>query len=241
MNATPMGSNSAIARCRNSAALQPGRFGHMGPQRRLRWQCRSGIRHRVRHGSYLLDRIRSRLRQPVGALEDKEVWLRWSRTAGIPLPGRRTQVGLAAGERESPLHSSRLGCSRSVLPIIKFNPPAHGQQYWSGLDIALQLQATLHPETPLVLLLFVPFGLVYLTLFVAMGAVLLFPFRKALRWISLAGLFLLVYPFRGLFGAMRLAALFQSSRHGGGLTTLWAILGITVLAVAGVAWTDTTA
>jgi len=116
-----------------------------------------------------------------------------------------------------------IGLLTFVLPIIKFNPPAHGQQYWSGLDIALQLQATLHPETPLVLLLFVPFGLVYLTLFVAMGAVLLFPFRKAIRWISLAGLFLLVYPFRGLFGAMRLAALFQSSRHGGGLTTLWAI------------------
>ena len=133
-----------------------------------------------------------------------------------------------------------IGLLTFVLPIIKFDPPGHGQQYWSVLDITLQMQATLHPETSLVLLLFVPFGLVYLTLLVAMGAVLLIPFRKALLWISLVGLFLL-YPFRGLFGAIRLAASFQSSRHGGDLTTLWVILGIAMLAVAGVAWTDTTA
>jgi hypothetical protein len=63
-----------------------------------------------------------------------------------------------------------IGLLTFVLPIIKFDPPVHGQRYWSDLDITLQSQATLHPETPLALLLFVPFGLVYLTLFVAMGA-----------------------------------------------------------------------
>jgi hypothetical protein len=134
-----------------------------------------------------------------------------------------------------------IGLLTFVLPIIKFDPPAHGHEYGSVLDITLRLQATLHPETPLALLLFVPFGLVYSTLLVAIGAVLLIPFRKALLWISLAGLFLLLSPFRGLFGAIRLAASFQSSRHGGDLTTLWVILGIVILAVAGIAWTDTTA
>jgi hypothetical protein len=131
-----------------------------------------------------------------------------------------------------------LGLLTFFLPIIKFNPPAHGRQYWSVLDITLRLQATLHPTTPLVLVLFIPFGLVYLTLLVAMGTVLLVPFRKALRWINLAGLFLL-YPFRGFFGAIRLAHIFMSAR-GGDLRTLWAVLGVTMLAVAAVAWTDTT-
>jgi hypothetical protein len=133
-----------------------------------------------------------------------------------------------------------IGLLTFLLPIIKFDPPVHGQPYWSDLDITLRLQATVHPETPLALLLFVPFGLVYLTLFVAMGEVLLAPFRKALRWISSAGILFLVYPFGGLLGAIRLAAVFQSPRHGGSLTILWVVLGIAMLAVAGVAWTDAT-
>jgi len=133
-----------------------------------------------------------------------------------------------------------IGLLTFVAPIVKLDPPVHGQQYRSVLDITQQLQATLHPETPLVLLPIVPFGLVYLTLLVAMAAVLLIPFRKALRWISSAGIFLLVYPFLGFLGVIRLAVLSQSSRHGGSLTILWVVLGIAMLAVAGVAWTDTT-
>jgi hypothetical protein len=132
-----------------------------------------------------------------------------------------------------------IGLLTFVLPIIKFDPPMHGQQYWSVLDITLRLQAALRPETPLAILLFVPFGLVYVTLSVAMVAVLLLPFRKALLWISLVGLFLL-YPFRGLFGGIRLGAFLQSSGHSGSLTTIWVLLGIAMLALAGVAWTDTT-
>jgi len=132
------------------------------------------------------------------------------------------------------------GLGTFFLPIIKFDPPAHGQQYWSVLDISLQLQARLHPETPLALLLSVPFGLVYLTLLVALVAVALVPFRKAFLWISLVGLFLL-YPFGGLFGAVRLAAFLQSSRHGGGFTTIWVVHGVVMLGLAAVAWTDATA
>lgn len=132
-----------------------------------------------------------------------------------------------------------IGLLTFVLPIIKFDPPAHGQQYWSVLDITLRLQAALRPETPLAILLFVPFGLVYVTLLVALVTVLFLPFRKALLWISLAGLFLL-YPFRGVFGGIRLGAFLQSSGHSGSLTTLWVLLGIAMLVLAGVAWTDTT-
>ena len=73
-----------------------------------------------------------------------------------------------------------IGLLTFVLPIVKLDPPVHGQQYQSVLDITQRLQATLHPETPLALLPVVPFGLVYLTLLVAMGAVLLIPFRKVL-------------------------------------------------------------
>jgi len=132
-----------------------------------------------------------------------------------------------------------IGLLTFVAPLVKLDPPVHGQQYRSVLDIAQQLQATLHPETPLALLLFVPFGLVYLTLLVALAAVLLIPFRKALLWISFVGLFFL-YPFRGLYGIVKMAALFQSSSHSSGLTTVWVVLGIAMLAIAGVAWTDTT-
>src|SRR5713226_156033 len=79
-----------------------------------------------------------------------------------------------------------LGLLTFFLPIIKFDPPAHGQQYWSVSDITLRLRATLHPESPLALVLFIPFGSVYLTFLVAMGTIFLIPFRKVLRWISLA-------------------------------------------------------
>jgi hypothetical protein len=132
-----------------------------------------------------------------------------------------------------------IGLLTFILPIIKFDPPLHGQQYWSVMDITLQLQAALHLETPLAILLFVPFGLVYVTLLVAMLAVLLLPFRKVLLWISFAGLFLL-YPFRGFFGGVRLGAFLQSSGHSGSLTTLWVLLGIAMLALTAIAWTDTT-
>ena len=52
------------------------------------------------------------------------------------------------------------GLGTFFLPIIKLDPPVHGQLYWSVLDIALQLQATLQLETPIALPLFVPVGLV---------------------------------------------------------------------------------
>src|SRR6266567_5536723 len=127
-----------------------------------------------------------------------------------------------------------IGLVTLFLPIIKYDPPVRGQQYWSLLDQTLQLQASLHPQTPVVLLFYVPFGLVYLTLLVALAAALLLPFRKVLLWISLVGLFLLS-PFRGLFGVMRLAAFVESGKKGGGLTPVWLILAIAMLAVAIVA------
>jgi hypothetical protein len=154
---------------------------------------------------------------------------------------RQTDTGyLSDRGRKMALTLLSLGLLTFFLPIIKFNPPAHGQQYWSVLNITLRWQATLHPTTPLALVLFIPFGLVYLTLLIAMGTVLLIPFRKALRWISLAGLFLL-NPFRGFLGAVRLAHIFDTARgRGGDPRMLWAVLGVTMLAVAAVAWTDTT-
>jgi hypothetical protein len=125
-----------------------------------------------------------------------------------------------------------------VLPIIKFDSPVHGQQYWSVLDLTLQLQARLHLDTPIAVLPFVPFALVYLTLLVAMGMVLIIPLRKPLRWISLAGLYLL-HPFRGFFGGVRLGVFLEYSK-GGGFVTLWILLGVSILAIAAIAWTDAT-
>ena len=133
-----------------------------------------------------------------------------------------------------------IGLATFFLPIIKFEPAVHGQQYGSILDITLLIQAALDPDLPpYAILILSPFGLVYVTLLVALAAILLLPFRKALRWISLVGLFFL-YPFRGLFGAIRLAAFLESSRHSVGFITIWAVLGIVMLAVAAVAWTDAT-
>ena len=133
-----------------------------------------------------------------------------------------------------------LGLLTFFVPIIKFDPPAYGQMYWSVWDIALRLQTMLHPENPLELLLFLPFGLIYVTLVVAIAIVLLVPFRSVLRWTSLAGLFLL-YPFRGIFGGIRLAALFESAGRRGDFMKLWGTLGVVMLGLAAVAWTDTNA
>jgi hypothetical protein len=131
-----------------------------------------------------------------------------------------------------------IGLLTFVLPIIKLDAPVHGQQYWSVLDLTLQMQARLHLDTPLAVLPFVPFALVYLTLLVAMGMVLVVPLRKPLRWVSVVGLYLL-HPFRGFFGGVRLGAFLEYSK-GGGFVTLWILLGIAMLAVAAVAWTDAT-
>ena len=130
-----------------------------------------------------------------------------------------------------------LGLATFLLPLIKFDPPGQGREYWSILEIS-QLQTKTHPETSLLLILLFPFGLVYVTFLVATASIIVFPFRKALRWISGVGLFLL-NPFRGLFGAVRLAGLFEKRKPGGDLTTIWILLAIAMLAVAAVAWTDT--
>ena len=93
---------------------------------------------------------------------------------------------------------------------------------------------------PVAMFLFLPFGPVYLVLLLALGVIVLIPLRKVLRWISLAGLFFL-YPFRGIFGGIRLVAFFELGHRGGDLRTLWLVLGVMVAAITVVAWTDTTA
>jgi len=128
------------------------------------------------------------------------------------------------------------GLSTFALPMIQFDPAWHGQQYWSVLGITQQIQAALHLDSPVEVLFFIPFGMVYLSLLVALGTLLLIPFRKALGYVSVAGLFLL-YPFRGFLGGIRLAA-FLGSPHGGDLRTLWVVLGIVMFALVGVASTD---
>jgi hypothetical protein len=130
-----------------------------------------------------------------------------------------------------------IGLLTFVLPIIKLDSPVQGQQYWSVLDLTLQMQDRLHLDMPFALLL-IPFGRVYLTLLVALVTVLVIPLRKALRWISLAGLYML-HPFRGFFGGVRLGAFLEYSK-GGGFVTLWILLGIAMLAIAAIAWTDAT-
>ena len=131
-----------------------------------------------------------------------------------------------------------LGLATFFVPLIKFDPPAQGREYWSIFETFLQLQTKLHPETPPLLILFLPFGLVYVSFLISAASIVVFPFRKVLRWTSGVGLFLL-NPFRGLLGAVRLAGLFEKRKPGGDLTTVWIVLAIAMLAVAAVAWTDT--
>lgn len=139
-----------------------------------------------------------------------------------------------------------LGLLTFFLPIINFDPPVQGQQRWSVFDIARRIPApaTETPAKSFPTNLTIAFECTYAfygTLLAALGVVLLFPYRKLLLGVSLASLACLFFPFKGVLGVLWLAAMnsIQSDR-GGDLKTLWIIFGIEVVALAVVAWTDST-
>jgi len=70
-----------------------------------------------------------------------------------------------------------------------------------------------------------------------MATVCLIPFRKLLLGITALGFYLL-YPFRGLFGALTLAAFFLPLGKGGDVRPLWLVLVIVMLVVALTAWSN---
>jgi sulfite exporter TauE/SafE len=94
---------------------------------------------------------------------------------GQNLPIRRLDTGrLSRKGKWTALAFIACGLATFFLRLIEFSPPAQGRRYWSVFETALQLQKALHPATPVVLVFFLPFGLVYATLLVAMAEVLLF-------------------------------------------------------------------
>ena len=89
----------------------------------------------------------------------------------------------------------------------------------------------------------IPFEWVYAfygTLILYAVTTLVLPFRKLLVGISLTGMALLVVPFRGIIGMLRLleTSAFQSNR-GGDLRMVWLLFGVEFAILAVVAWTDT--
>ena len=140
-----------------------------------------------------------------------------------------------------------VGLLTIFLPVINFDPPLQGQQRWSVFDVARQIPApaTDTPAKSFPTTLTIAFESVYAfysTLLAGVGVVLLFPYRKLLLGVCLVALACLFFPFKGVLGVLWLAAMnsIQSDR-GGDLKTLWIIFVIEVVALAVVAWTDTTA
>jgi hypothetical protein len=87
-----------------------------------------------------------------------------------PVVRQGDRRGLLSGRaRSTALTFTALGLLTFFVPLIRFDPPALGKQQWSVLDIALVLQARLRPET-LFPLLRIPFVLIYLLLFLALGS-----------------------------------------------------------------------
>lgn len=132
------------------------------------------------------------------------------------------------------------------LPVINFNPPLQGRQHWSVFDVARSLPPPPSNNLPTSFptKLSIAFECVYAfygTLLAGLCVVLLFPYRKLLLGVCLASLACLFFPFHGVLGVLWLAAMtsIQSDR-GGDLKTLWILFGIVVVALAVVAWTDTT-
>jgi hypothetical protein len=146
-----------------------------------------------------------------------------------------------------------LGLVSFALPIIEFDPPMQGQKYWSVLDISQQQQAetgkshdtgiSFNFPAMFASMMVIPFEWVYAfygTLILYAVTTLVLPFRKLLVGISLTGMALLVVPFRGIIGMLRLleTSAFQSNR-GGDLRMVWLLFGVEFAILAVVAWTDT--
>jgi hypothetical protein len=146
-----------------------------------------------------------------------------------------------------------LGLLSFAFPLIEFDPPMQGQKYWSVLDVSRRPQIETGKNNSMggsfdfgatfASMMVLPFEWVYVfygTLIVAAGAVLVFPFRKLLVGISLTGVVLLVVPFRGVLGMLRVlqTSAFQSNR-GGDLRMVWILFGIEFAILAVVGWTDT--
>lgn len=129
-----------------------------------------------------------------------------------------------------------VGLLTFFLPIIA--PSSGTGPNVSVWQTAEQLQITMREDSMLPVLPFVPFIFVYLALAVALGAAVLLPFKKAVAWICVAGLFLLIRPFRGFLGAFQLMKFMDSAQRGGGVTPVWIMLAISLIATAIVAWTD---
>jgi hypothetical protein len=127
-----------------------------------------------------------------------------------------------------------IGLLTFFFPIV-VSEPIHSPEPSSFLDVALGGHGQ-HPVGSLfVNIVYIPFELVYGLLLACLGVVLFLPRRNVLRWLSLAGIFLLISPFFGMTGAVKLAAMMESGR-----ATLWGILGFVMLGLAGVTWTDAT-
>lgn len=146
-----------------------------------------------------------------------------------------------------------LGLLSFALPMIEFDPPMQGQKYWSVLEVSQrpQIEKGKNNSTgglfdfgaTLAAMAVIPFEFVYAfyaTLVVAAAATLVLPFRKLLLGISLTGMALLVVPFRGGLGLMRVlqSSSFQSNR-GGDLRIVWILFAIEFALLAVIAWTDT--
>ena len=178
---------------------------------------------------------------------------RYGSRAGTSLSQVKVDRGLlSAGGKRKAIVLIAAGLLTFVLPLIHFDPPLRAQKYWSVLDVSHLPEPGAANEkssgpfdfrkmfdTTMTL----PFVWVYVLygMLVAAGvSVVIAPFRKLLAGIGLTGIALLLVPFRGSLGLMRLleADSFRSSR-GGSLATLWLLFAIEYVLVTAVAWTDT--
>lgn len=178
---------------------------------------------------------------------------RYGSRAGTSLSQVKVDRGLlSAGGKRKAIILIAAGLLTFVLPLIHFDPPLQGQKYWSVLDVSNLPEPGAANEKPSGTIdlrkmfnsaMTLPFVWVYVLYGVLVAAgvsVLIAPFRKLVAGIGLTGIALLLVPFRGNLGLMRLleADSFQSSR-GGSLATLWLLFAIEYVLVTAVAWTDT--
>jgi hypothetical protein len=183
-------------------------------------------------------------------------------SASISYPSTRGPSGVAQIPVDTGRFSPRgkrtaiffiaLGLLTFFLPVIEFDPPERGRQYWSVLEVAERPPAepkkgsatagVFDVKGLFASAALIPFEFVYVfytILLAALAAVLLLPFRKLLVGIGVAGLICLVLPFQRTTGLMRVAASnsFLSSR-GGDLQMVWIAFAIEFAILAIVGWTD---
>ena len=190
---------------------------------------------------------------PVPVENTAGVSTRYGSRSGSPLAQVQVDRGtLSRRSKRSALIFIVLGLLSIVLPVIEFDPPVHGQKFWSVWEVSQQPQIETRKDTPkeglfdfgatFAAMMVIPFEWVYLfyaALITAAVATLTFPFRKLLLGISLTGIALLFVPFRGSLGMMRMlqASSFQSNR-GGNLHIVWILFAIEFAILTVIAGTD---